>query len=80
MSDAVRKFRATFEIDLYAGSPREAYARVLEMLAGVVQKHRQLSVAEVFERLALPSGGLEGAPHGDTLDGWRCFYELLELA
>lgn len=75
----VHKYRATFEIELYGASPREGYARALKMLTAVVEKHHQLHLEEVFDRLSLPSGGLEGAPHGDTLDGWHCFYELAEL-
>lgn len=81
MSDGnvrVRKYDLIFEIELYGASASEAFARGLDLQRQVVERLVKLRVAEVFDRLDLPSGGIDGAPHTFDLDGWRCVYTLRE--
>ena len=39
-----------------------------------------IGVAEALEQDTLPTGGLEGAPHGEALDGWRCLFSVRVIA
>jgi hypothetical protein len=76
----VEKFVVTFEIELYGASASEALARACELQLRVVENVRRKGIAEAL-RQAPPAitdgfGGIEGAPHGLELDGWRCLYSI----
>lgn len=73
----VRKYRISFELQLYAGTHGTAYATALEHLADLVEKHRRLQLGAALDLVDdLPNGGVEGAGHGDTLDGWHCVFTV----
>jgi len=76
----VEKFEVSFQIELYGATASEAFARACELQLLVVENLRRKRVADYLQTAldagAEPVAGIEGAPHGLELDGWRCVYRI----
>lgn len=75
----VSKFSITFELQLYADSTAKAYELALQRLDGVILKHQRLRLGEALDGDTLPTGGIDGEPHGETLDGWRVVFTVKQV-
>lgn len=75
----VSKYNITFEIELHAPSAADGFVRACGLLDETVQKLLRQRVEVAFSDGQLPCAGITGAPHGETLDGWRCIYSLRRL-
>lgn len=75
----VGKFSIKFEIELHAEGTAQAYELALQRLDGMILDHQRSRMAEALAELTLPTGGIAGAPHGETLDGWRCVFSVKEI-
>lgn len=71
----VRKYSIKFEIEVYDLAPGLAYGRAMQIMEDVIRRHRSIRVPQAIDEVAaVPNGGIEGEPHGETLDGWRCVF------
>jgi hypothetical protein len=76
----VRKYRVTLELELYAETAGRAYDRALGLVLRMIDRHVAMRVGQALDLVEkLPNGGIEGEPHGESLDGWRCTYTVDEV-
>lgn len=77
MNLRLRKYRVTFEFELFALTEGRAYDRAASLVVRMVDRHVAMRVGQGLDLVEqLPNGGIEGEPHGDSLDGWRCTYTV----
>lgn len=75
----VAKFRVNFDVELYGQGTAHAYELALQRLDAMILKHQRERMGEALAELTLPTGGIDGEPHGDSLDGWRCVFFVKEI-
>ena len=77
--ESLAKFEVTFEVQVYAPKVGDAYALASKHLRWMLEKHEKMNLAGLLNDTGEPrTGGADGAPHTNALDGWRCIFSVRE--
>lgn len=73
------KYTVTYEVEVYAETPVEAFRSGTEKTIATAEAVRDAQMAEPLCAGGLPSLGMFGAPHtGGVLNGWLMRYSIRE--